>query len=109
MTAGIPPHALRFVPVENLSTDYANLVRVTHSPLELTFEFARLLPGEDHAEVLERIVMSPLGAKLLLRALSENLNRFETAFGEITVPASSNLVDQLFKPGGPPPGSGDKE
>ena len=41
--------------------------------------------------------MSPLSAKLLLRALSENLSRYEAAFGEISMPRSS-LADQLFKP-----------
>lgn len=109
MTAGIPPHALRFVPVDKLSTDYANLVRVAHSPLELMLEFARILPGDEQALVFERIVMSPLGAKLLLRALAENLARFEAAYGEITIPASNALVDQLFRPGGIPPAQPNKE
>lgn len=97
MTAVNPPDALQFTSGDHLSTDYANLVRVSHSPLELVLEFARMLPGEDRAEVFERVVMSPLGAKLLLRALQENITRYETAFGEITVPAPTQLAQQLFK------------
>lgn len=109
MNAANNPHALRFVPVDRMTTEYANLVRVAHSPLELVFDFARLLPGEEQAQVFERIVMSPLGAKLLQKALTENLARYEAAFGEINVPASSNLAEQLFKPGGLPPNQSPQE
>jgi hypothetical protein len=42
--------------------------------------------------------MSPLGAKLLYRALGENLAKFETAFGEIAIPGGSSLADYLFRP-----------
>ncbi|MCX6082286.1 MAG: DUF3467 domain-containing protein [Chloroflexi bacterium] len=76
---------------------YANLVRIAHSPADLVFDFAHLLPGENKARVGARILMSPLSAKLLYRALGENLARYEAAFGEITMPRSS-LADQLFKP-----------
>jgi hypothetical protein len=37
-----------------------------------------------------------MNAKLLLRALAENLGKFEAQYGEIIVP--TNLADQLFKP-----------
>jgi hypothetical protein len=46
--------------------------------------------------------MSPLGAKLLYRALAENLARYEAAFGEIKVPGESTLADHLFHPPAPP-------
>ncbi len=109
MSAANPQPPLRFVPVDDMKTEYANLVRVAHSPLELVFDFARMLPGEDHADIFERVIMSPLGAKLLQRALTENLNRYEAAYGEIIMPSSNSLADQLFKPGGPPPGPSPKE
>jgi hypothetical protein len=41
--------------------------------------------------------MSPLGAKLLLRALNENLARYESAFGEIKVPGENSLAEFLFR------------
>jgi hypothetical protein len=47
-------------------------------------------------------VMTPLSAKLLLRALIENLGRYEAAFGEITVPSNSSLAESLFRPPHPP-------
>lgn len=81
---------------------YANLVRIAHTPSELVLDFAQLIPGTSPAQVRARVVMSPLGAKLLQRALSENLTRFETAFGEIKVPGESSLADHLFRPPQPP-------
>jgi hypothetical protein len=48
------------------------------------------------------VVMSPLSAKLLLRALNENLARYEAAFGEIMVPSNSSLAESLFRPPHPP-------
>lgn len=98
MNAANNPRALQFVAADSLSVEYANLVRVAHSPLEIVFDFARLLPGEDRAQVFQRVIMSPLGAKLLVRALQENITRYETAYGEIPVPSSSQLAEQLFKP-----------
>jgi hypothetical protein len=76
---------------------YANLARIAHSPADIVLDFAHLLPGETRALVGARVLMSPMSAKLLLKALSENLARYEAAFGEIIVP-TSNLADQLFKP-----------
>lgn len=81
---------------------YANLVRIAHSPADLVLDFAHLLPGETKARVGARILMSPLSAKLLYRALGENLARYESAFGEIHMPTST-LADHLFKPFQQPP------
>lgn len=86
----------------DLRTEYANVVRIAHSPSELVFDFAHLLPGVTPAKVSTRVVMSPLGAKLLQRALAENLARYEAAFGEIKVPGENSLADFLFKPPAPP-------
>ena len=86
----------------DLITNYANVVRIAHSPSELVFDFAHLLPGVSPARVCTRVVMSPLGAKLLQRALAENLSRYETAFGEIKIPGENSLADFLFRPPAPP-------
>ncbi len=85
------------VPPE-LESIYVNLVRIAHSPSELVFDFAHLLPGASPARVRARVVMSPLGAKLLYRALAENLARYEAAFGEIKIPGEATLADHLFHP-----------
>ncbi len=93
-------------PVLELPADikitYANLARISHSPADIVIDFAHLLPGELKADVGARVVMTPLSAKLLLRAITENLARFEAAFGEIHVPVNSQLAENLFKPFQPP-------
>jgi hypothetical protein len=82
----------------DLEPTYVNLVRIAHSPSELVFDFAHLLPGSSPARVKTRVVMSPMGAKLLHRALAENLTRYENAFGEIKIPGDATLADSLFRP-----------
>jgi hypothetical protein len=96
-----PPSPTLDVPPD-LESVYVNLVRIAHSPSELVFDFAHLLPGTPLARVRARVVMSPLGAKLLHRALTENLSRYETSFGEIRVPGETSLADYLFRPPQPP-------
>jgi len=51
-------------------------------------------------------LMSPIAAKLFLRALTENIARYETVFGEIHLPGNSSLATDLFRnihPPEPPP------
>ncbi len=81
-----------------LQTTYANLVRIAHSPADIVLEFAHLLPGAKKAKVSSRVVMTPVSAKLLLKALNDNLARYETSFGEISMPKANTLADNLFKP-----------
>ena len=85
-----------------LETVYANLARISHSPADIVMDFAHLLPGDGKATVRARVLMTPLSAKLFLRALTENLARYEAAFGEIIVPVNSSLAENLFKPFHPP-------
>jgi hypothetical protein len=87
---------------DDLRVTYANLARISHSPADIVLDFAHLLPGETRASVGARVVMTPMSAKLLLRAITENLARFEAAFGEISLPVNSQLAENLFKPFQPP-------
>jgi hypothetical protein len=87
---------------EGLKPLYTNLARISHSPADIVIDFAQLLPGEGKANVQARLLMTPLSAKLLLRALTENLARYEAAFGEIKIPHGSTLADNLFKGLQPP-------
>jgi len=87
----------------DLELVYANLARIAHSPADIVLDFAHLLPGEPRAKIRSRVVMTPLSAKLLVRALTENIARYETAFGEINLPSSTTLADNLFRPFQQPP------
>jgi len=93
-----PPHQAQFsieVPAD-LDAIYANFAVITHTPSEVIIDFARVLPNTPRAKVCARIINTPLHAKLLLRALSENLERYEQQFGEIKVPTDSDLLAQQF-------------
>lgn len=79
----------------DLEAIYANFVLLTHSPSEVLLDFARVLPNMK-ARVQTRVVLTPLNAKLLLHALTDNLRKYESQFGEIAVP--TQLADQLFRP-----------
>ncbi len=96
-----PPSKPKHPSIESppdLQVEYANLVRISHSPSEIVFEFAQLLPGSPSAKVQSKIIMSPLGAKLFAHALNENLTKYEAIFGEINTPRGATLADQLFRP-----------
>lgn len=81
---------------------YSNLAIISHSPAEFIIDFTRVLPGVPKAKVHARIVMTPQHAKLLLRALNENVARFENAFGEINIDGHNGLNNfPGFAPGNP--------
>ena len=97
-----PPTGPNIHSPEGLNTIYTNLARIAHSPADIVIDFAHLLPGEKTATVNARVLMTPLSAKLLLRALAENISRYEAAFGEINIPVNSSLAENLFRPHQPP-------
>jgi hypothetical protein len=82
----------------DLDAVYANMARITHSPSEFIFDFAQMLPGMKGPAFKSRILLSPLSAKLIYKALGDNLAKFEASFGEITIPGSTSLADHLFPP-----------
>ncbi|MBN2012298.1 DUF3467 domain-containing protein [candidate division KSB1 bacterium] len=62
---------------------YSNLAMITHSPAEFVIDYTRMLPGVPKTKVYARIIMTPQHAKSLLRALEENIKKYEDQFGEI--------------------------
>lgn len=90
---------------DGLEPQYVNFVRIAHTASEFIMDFSLLLPGITQPQVDSRLVMSPTAAKLFLRALTENLKRYEANFGEISVPGSHTLADDLFRPNDQPKGS----
>lgn len=68
---------------------YANLAIITHSSSEFILDFVRVMPGMPKAPVKSRIVLSPEHAKRLLRALEENISKYENIFGAIKVPGEA--------------------
>jgi hypothetical protein len=102
MTAPSQPVGPKINVPEGMEPVYANLARISHSPADIVIDFAHILPGETTANIRSRVVMTPLSAKLLLRALTENIARYEAAFGAIPMPSNSSLAESLFRPPHPP-------
>ena len=67
---------------------YANLAMIANSPTEIIIDFARVMPRSPKARVLSRIIMTPMHAKLLHKALTDNLEKFEKQFGKIKLHGS---------------------
>jgi hypothetical protein len=90
----------------DLEATYSNFALITHSASEIIVDFARVLPKTPKAKVYARIITTPMHAKLLLRALRDNLEKYEAQFGEIKLPTEGDALAQQFfgavKPPEPP-------
>ncbi len=70
---------------------YSNLAIIAHSKAEFVIDFTRVLPGTPKAKVHSRIIMTPQHAKMLARALNDNIGKFEAVNGEIQIEGNGNL------------------
>jgi len=77
---------------------YSNLAIITHSLGEFVTDFIQLMPGVPKGKVQSRIIMNPLNAKRLVRALSENIHKYEQTFGEIEEAESHSRIKMNFGP-----------
>jgi len=69
---------------------YSNLAIITHSPAEFIIDFTRVVPGVPKAKVHARIITTPQHAKMFLKALKENIDKYEDRFGEIKIDTQAN-------------------
>jgi hypothetical protein len=91
------PRRLNLEVPADLAATYANFAVITHSPWEVFLDFAQILPNIPKARVQARVVVTPVNAKMLLKALEENITRYEGQYGEIVLPQRpQTLADQLF-------------
>jgi hypothetical protein len=63
--------------------EYANLAIITHSHAEFVIDFVNVMPGTPKSKVKSRIIFTPQHAKRFMKALNENIGRFENANGKI--------------------------
>lgn len=62
---------------------YANLAIITHSHAEFVVDFVNVMPGTPKSKVKSRIILTPQHAKRFMKALVENVSRFEAINGPI--------------------------
>ncbi len=62
---------------------YANLAIITHSHAEFVVDFVNVMPGTPKSKVKSRIIFTPMHAKRFMKAMIENIDRYEAANGHI--------------------------
>lgn len=80
---------------------YSNLAVITHSSAEFVVDFVRIMPGVPKAKVKSRIVLTPEHAKRLMKALQDNLSKFEAVHGKIKNTDSGGNPNIPMNFGGP--------
>jgi len=95
-----PPQQLNIEISEEVAEGhYANLAIITHSHSEFVIDFVNVMPGTPKSKVKSRIILTPQHAKRLMKALTENIGRFEAVNGPIK---DIEEVQLPFNFGGPP-------
>ena len=69
---------------------YSNLAIITHSPTEFVVDFVQVVPNVPKAKVKSRVLLSPTHARRLLKALEDNVGKYEAQFGPISEPGPAN-------------------
>lgn len=77
---------------------YANLAIITHSHAEFIIDFVNVMPGTPKSKVKSRIIFTPMHAKRFMKALAENVGRYESTHGNIQ---DLEQIEIPFNFGGP--------
>lgn len=75
---------------------YSNLAIISHSQSEFVVDFIRIMPNVPKAKVKARVVLTPQHAKRLMRALMDNVKKYELQFGQIEEPDAPNFPGMTF-------------
>ena len=78
--------------------EYANLAIITHSHAEFVVDFVSVMPGTPKSKVKSRIIMTPFHAKRFMKAMIDNVKKFETSNGTIQ---DMEQIELPFTFGGP--------
>ena len=62
---------------------YANLAIITHSHAEFVIDFVNVMPGTPKSKVKSRIILTPQHAKRFMKAITENVLKYEALNGPI--------------------------
>lgn len=62
---------------------YANLAIITHSHAEFVLDFVNVMPGTPKSKVKSRIILTPQHAKRFMKAMTENIQKYEAVNGAI--------------------------
>jgi hypothetical protein len=62
---------------------YANLAIITHSHAEFVIDFVNVMPGTPKSKVKSRIILTPQHAKRFMKAMTDNIQKYEAVNGPI--------------------------
>ncbi|MCS7313614.1 MAG: DUF3467 domain-containing protein [Acidobacteria bacterium] len=62
---------------------FSNQVMIGHDPESFELRFLYIPPGSPRGLLVAHIILTPPHAKRLLKALEENIRRYEATFGSI--------------------------
>lgn len=62
---------------------YANLAIITHSHAEFVVDFVNVMPGTPKSKVKARIILTPQHAKRFMKALNDNIDKYEALNGPV--------------------------
>ncbi len=68
---------------KELVGQFSNLVMFHHNGEEFTLHFIYLFPNVPQGKLVSSVIVSPPHAKRVLRALAENISRYEAQYGPI--------------------------
>ena len=84
MAENNPPFELKIqVDEKTAEGTYVNFLSVFHNQAEFIMDFGRIVPGKPEVKIMSRLMTNPIALKQIVQTLTENLERYERAFGPI--------------------------
>lgn len=80
---------------ESLAPTFANMIAITHSDDEFSLRFVHRVHGTNRAEAKAIVSITPKHAKRLLKALKNNIQKYEKQFGKIDLPEEPEREKKL--------------
>ncbi|MBI2098637.1 MAG: DUF3467 domain-containing protein [Candidatus Wildermuthbacteria bacterium] len=66
---------------EELKGKYSNLMQITHTQEEFVLDFFLVIPPQ--GTLTSRVIMNPGHVKRMIRALQDNIEKYEGKFGRV--------------------------
>ncbi len=86
------------LPEDVAEGEYSNLAIISHSHSEFVIDFIRLVPNVPKAKVKSRIILTPAHAKRLMKAMADNIKKYESQFGVIEDSEMPQFPPMSFAP-----------
>lgn len=80
---------------KELVGQFSNLVMFHHSAEEFTMHFIYVFPNVPQGKLASSVIVTPAHAKRILRALAENISRYEAQYGPIREVPEPNPVPSV--------------